>query len=131
MSTKVFDAETMFWDSEVHGTFTVATHYSDSVDLKAADIDELNPGEIIAKWPGVDSAGAMTLTIIIQDSPDDSAWTTLWTGPSAIALAVIKTQMVDWRFKLPSKDLQRYVRVGFIIGAAVASAGILDCGLVK
>ena len=78
----------------------------------------------IAKWPGVDSAGAMTCIIIVQDSADDSSFTTLWTGPS-MNKATIQSEMADWRFKLPTKSLRRYVRVGFIIGTAAASAGVL------
>jgi len=130
LSTKVFDDDTMFYDAEAFGTFTVGTHYSASVDLKAADIDELNAGDIIAKWPGLDSAGAMTVQIIVQDSADDSTFATLWTGP-AMALATAQTEMADFRYSLQKKSLRRYVRIGVIIGTAVASAGALTAGLVK
>lgn len=130
MSTKVFDEQTLFYDAEAHGTFTVATHNSASVDLGAADVDEVNPGEIIAKWPGLDSAGNMTVGILIQDSADDSSFATIWTGP-VMNKATAKAEMADWRFKLPTKSLRRYVRISVIIGTAVASAGLLTVGLVK
>ena len=132
MSTKLFDSATMFWDAEAFGTFVIGTIVSATVDLKAADIDEHNPGEIIAKWPGLDSGGAMTLQIVIADSADDSTFITLWTGPAvAWTLAEAQAEMADWRFKLPSHGLRRYVKVSLVIGTANASAGVLHMGLVK
>ena len=130
MSTKVFDELTLFYDAEVHGTFTVGVHNSASVDLGAADVDELNAGEIIAKWPGLDSAGAMTVVVSIQDSADDSSFATIWSSET-FDLAGAKAAFDDWRFRLPTKDLRRYVRVSVVIGVDVASAGVLTMGLVK
>jgi len=132
MSTKVFDSATLMYDAAAHTVFTVATHNSASVDLKAADIDEFNPGEIIAKWPGLDSAGALTLQLIVADSADDATFIVIWTGPAvAWTLAEAQAEMLDWRFKLPSHGLRRYVRISVIIGTAVASAGLLTVGVVK
>ena len=130
MSTKVMDEETLLYDAEAHTTFTVGTHYSSSVDLGAADVDELDAGEIIAKWPGLNSAGAMTVVILIQDSADDSSFATIWTSET-FNLAGAQAAFDDWRFKLPTKDLRRYVRIGVTIGVAVASAGVLTAAVVK
>ena len=130
MSTKVFDDATMFWDAEVAGTFTVATHVSASIDLKAVDIDELNPGEIILKWPGLNSGGAATFILLIADSADDSTFATVYTYPSK-NLATAQADFADFRDKLPSIGLRRYVRLSIAVGTAVVSAGALTAGLVK
>lgn len=130
MGTKVFDKDTLMYDAEVHGTFTVATHDSASVDLGMADADEFMPGEIAMKWPGLNSAGSMTVGILIQDSADDSSFATLWTGP-VMNKATAQAELLDWRFRLPAKSVRQYVRIQVIIGAAVASAGLLTVGLVK
>lgn len=130
MGTKVLDADVLLFDAEVHGTFTIATHDSDSIDTGLADADEYNAGTLIAKWPGLDSAGSMTVGILIQDSADDSSFATIWTGP-VMDKVTSQAEMADWRFALPTKSLRRYVRIQVIVGAAVASAGLLTVGWVK
>lgn len=130
MGTKTMDADVLLFDAEAFGTFTVATHDSDSIDMGLADADEFNAGTLIAKWPGLDSAGAMTVGILIQDSADDSTFATIWTGP-VMVLATAQAEMADWRFALPTKSLRQFVRIQIIIGAAVASAGALTVGWVK
>ena len=130
MSTKVFDNETMFWDAEAAGTFTVATHVSASADLGAADIDEADAGEVIIKWPGLDSAGAATFDLVLADSADDSTFANVLAFPQ-MDLATAQAELADFRFKLPTKSLRRYVRLSIAVGTAVVSAGVLTAGLVK
>jgi hypothetical protein len=129
-SRKVFDDLCMFYNAEPFGTFTVGTKNSASVDLKAADIDELNPGSIVARVPGLDSAGAMTVQLLIADSPDNSSFTTRWTGV-AWTKAQAQDFLDDFVFPLSPKDLARYVRISVVIGTANASAGTWYVGLVK
>lgn len=127
---KVLDNEAMFWTAEVAGTFTVATHVSASVDLGGVDMDEASPGEVVIKWPGLDSAGAATFDVVLADSADDTTFANVFAFPQ-MDLATAQAELAEFLFRLPSKSLKRYVRLSIAVGVAVVSAGALTAGLVK
>jgi hypothetical protein len=73
------------------------------------------------------SSGSATVQAVIQDSPDNSAWTTKVAGPSlAVANVVAGTEMLG--VPLPT-NLQRYIRVAYVIGTAALTAGTFNAFL--
>lgn len=130
MGSRPFDTDTMFDTALAAAGLTQAASPLDStnsVDLKAADIDEESAGIIQIKFPGNGSAGSATLQIIVQDSADDSSFATVLTS-EAFAKG---TPLNDIRIALPLTSLRRYVQLQYVVGTADFNAGALTAGLVK
>jgi len=127
----VFDDALKFWEAEAAGTFTVAAHYSATLDLGVGP-DLVNPPEIWIDWPGLDSAGAATFTLSILTGAATAPTTVIWTSrvyTLAEAQAYFDTNET-YRLPLPVSDLTgRYIRLNMAVGTAVVSAGTLTAAL--
>ena len=123
----------MFFAAFAASTWTVTTQYSSSIDLKAADIDEFNPGTVKFVMTGATSGGSATILLALQDSADNSTFNAV--TPMGITSAAIAFDDAQWRdglrFTLPMTGLRRYVRLAVTVGTAVLTAGVVNAGLVK
>lgn len=132
MSRKAFDKDAMFWDAKAGSDLTVTTHNSSSIDLNAADIDEMNPGEVQIVCQKFTSGGSATVLFTLQDSADNSSFANV--TPVHITMAATAfdhADLKDIRYTLPRIGLRRYVRLTCTIGTAAITGGTLYAGLVK
>lgn len=136
MPTKhiAFDENLLLWDAEVHGTFTVATHYSTPINFSTLGINARGDKHyaVALSWPGVDSAGAMTTQLVMYSDATATPTAAIATFPQ-LDLATTQAVYQDAEmavFPIPMVLTLAYFRAGLIIGTAVASAGVLTAGLV-
>lgn len=76
------------------------------------------------------AAGAATVTVAVQTSPDNSTWTTLLT--SDVMPITAFTATAPWGYFRPQLPLgvQRYVRLNYTIGTGPLTAGTVTASLV-
>lgn len=131
MSNRPFDKDKMFNDatSMASGFTTAASPVTsvNSVDMGTADGDELNPPRVAVHIEGGDSVSDTgTITVVLQDSADNSSFATILTGKVSAANA---TDMNPYAFYVPPKH-RRYLRLQYVIATNNFSAGTLHAGIV-
>lgn len=134
MRGKAFDASALFFAQNLTlaSGFAVGTVNSSSVDLKAADIDTENPGEVQVAFLGVTSGGSATILVRVEDSADNSSFAAVTPiGLTSAAIAYNDASLADIRFTLPRVGLRRYVRLAVVVGTADLTGGTVNAGLVK
>jgi hypothetical protein len=123
----VFDDSLKLWEAEPASTFTVAAHYSASIDLGLLRDKAANP-VIWLDWPGLDSAGAATFTLSILSGAATAPTTVIWTSrvyTLAEAQAFFDTAE-GYILPLPMCDMLQFFRLNMAVGTAVVSAGVLS-----
>lgn len=79
------------------------------------------------------STGAATLQVLLQGSVDNSNWTTMADSPVfALATLVAGTRLldIDMPRPVPGQALPRYLRLAYVVGTEVMSAGTINGMLV-
>lgn len=123
----VFDDSLKLWEAEPAATFTVAAHYSASIDLTTTR-DLRRPPAIWLDWPALNSAGAATFTLSVLSGAATAPTTVVWTSrvyTLAEAIAFFDTAE-NYILPLPMSDLLQFVRLNMAVGTAVVSAGTLS-----
>jgi hypothetical protein len=78
---------------------------------------------------GFATTNSATLTVQIQASADNAAWTTL-AQTDALPVASLGQNSKIARMDLPNNGLTRYLRLNYVVGAGVFSAGAVTAGIV-
>lgn len=73
------------------------------------------------------AAGAATLNVQLQTSPDNSTWTTIYDS-GALALAALTAGKRLFSAKVPA-GVQRYLRVNYSVGTGPLTAGAFTSGI--
>jgi hypothetical protein len=113
-------------------TATGSTPSTNTVDLGVArDISGAVSGplyllcEVVTPFT---SGGSATLQVQVQTSPDNATWSTVDQSDAIPAAALVQ----GYKF-LPNKlggATSRYVRLNYVVGTAVMTAGAVTAGLV-
>lgn len=92
---------------------------------------DIGVGYPLEFWATVDTtataAGAATLNVQLQTSPDNSAWTTIYDS-GALALAALTAGKRLFSAKVPA-GVQRYLRVNYTVGTGPLTAGAFTSGI--
>lgn len=112
---------------------TASAASTDTIDLGPIDGTrrDIGVGEPLEYWVTTNTtataAGAATVNIQLQTSPDNSTWTTLTSsGDLALASLVAGRRIVSQ--KVP-QGVQRYLRVNYVVGTGPLTAGAFTAGI--
>lgn len=134
MGTKhmVFDDSLKLWEAEPAATFTVAAHYSATIDLTTTRTLSGDNPKIWIDWPGLNSAGAATFTLSILSGAATAPTTVIWTSRVyTLAEAQAFFDTADgYILPIPISDCLQFMRLNMAVGTAVVSAGTLSAALV-
>ncbi|EAS2156610.1 hypothetical protein BBD74_12295 [Salmonella enterica] len=112
---------------------TASAASTDVVDLGPIDgtSRDIGVGYPLEFWATVDTtataAGAATLNVQLQTSPDNSTWTTIYDS-GALALAALTAGKRLFSAKVPA-GVQRYLRVNYTVGTGPLTAGAFTSGI--
>lgn len=112
---------------------TASAVSTDTIDLGPIDGTrrDIGVGEPLEYWATVNTtataAGAATVNIQLQTSPDNSTWTTL-TSSGDLALASLVAGRRIASQKVP-QGVQRYLRVNYVVGTGPLTAGAFTAGI--
>ncbi|ROU17797.1 hypothetical protein EB837_02965 [Kluyvera ascorbata] len=112
---------------------TASAASTDVIDLGPIDGTrrDIGVGYPLEFWATVDTtataAGAATLNVQLQTSPDNSTWTTIYDS-SALALSSLTVGKRLLSTKVPS-GVQRYLRVNYSVGTGPLTAGAFTSGI--
>lgn len=126
----ILDKLLMF--SEKQAVTTTATS-TDVIDLGPIDGTrrDIGVGYPLEFWTTVNTtataAGAATVNVQLQTSPDNSTWTTIASsGDLALSALVAGKRIVSQ--KVPS-GVQKYLRVNYTVGTGPLTAGAFTSGI--
>lgn len=112
---------------------TASAASTDVIDLGPIDGTrrDIGVGYPLEFWATVDTtataAGAATLNVQLQTSPDNSTWTTLYdSGQLALSALTIGKRLFST--KVP-QGVQRYLRVNYSVGTGPLTAGAFTSGI--
>ena len=112
---------------------TASAASTDTIDLGPIDGTrrDIGVGEPLEYWVTTNAtataAGAATVNVQLQTSPDNSTWTTLTSsGDLALASLVAGRRIVSQ--KVP-QGVQRYLRVNYVVGTGSLTAGAFTAGI--
>lgn len=112
---------------------TASAASTDTIDLGPIDGTrrDIGVGEALEYWVTTNAtataAGAATVNVQLQTSPDNSTWTTLTSsGDLALASLVAGRRIVSQ--KVP-QGVQRYLRVNYVVGTGPLTAGAFTAGI--
>ncbi|WAH51944.1 hypothetical protein LMA04_17890 [Pseudescherichia vulneris] len=112
---------------------TASAASTDTIDLGPIDGTrrDIGVGEPLEYWVTTNAtataAGAATVNVQLQTSPDNSTWTTLTSsGDLALASLVAGRRIVSQ--KVP-QGVQRYLRVNYVVGTGPLTAGAFTAGI--
>lgn len=112
---------------------TASAASTDVIDLGPIDGTrrDIGVGYPLEFWATVDTtataAGAATLNIQLQTSPDNSTWTTLYdSGQLALSALTIGKRLFST--KVP-QGVQRYLRLNYVVGTGPLTAGAFTSGI--
>ncbi|HFV5776403.1 TPA: Bbp16 family capsid cement protein [Escherichia coli] len=92
---------------------------------------DIGVGYPLEFWANVNTtataAGAATLNVQLQTSPDNSTWTTLYDS-GTLALAALTAGKRLFSAKVPA-GVQRYLRVNYVVGTGPLTAGAFTSGI--
>ncbi|WP_427022826.1 Bbp16 family capsid cement protein [Enterobacter kobei] len=106
---------------------------TDVIDLAPIDGTrrDIGVGYPLEFWANVNTtataAGAATLNVQLQTSPDNSTWTTLYDS-GTLALAALTAGKRLFSAKVPA-GVQRYLRVNYVVGTGPLTAGAFTSGI--
>ncbi|HFL4765778.1 TPA: Bbp16 family capsid cement protein [Escherichia coli] len=112
---------------------TASAASTDVIDLGPIDGTrrDIGVGYPLEFWATVDTtataAGAATLNVQLQTSPDNSTWTTLYDS-GALALSSLTIGKRLFSKKVP-QGVQRYLRVNYSVGTGPLTAGAFTSGI--
>ncbi|EAM9791082.1 hypothetical protein DYU29_19455 [Salmonella enterica] len=112
---------------------TASAASTDVIDLGPIDGTrrDIGAGYPLEFWATVDTtataAGAATLNVQLQTSPDNSTWTTIYDS-GALALAALTAGKRLFSAKVPA-GIQRYLRVNYTVGTGPLTAGAFTSGI--
>lgn len=112
---------------------TASAASTDVIDLDPIDGTrrDIGVGYPLEFWATVDTtataAGAATLNVQLQTSPDNSTWTTIYDS-GALALAALTAGKRLFSAKVPA-GVQRYLRVNYVVGTGPLTAGAFTSGI--
>lgn len=127
----ILDKTLLFSEEQV---ITVTADSTNVIDLGVAR--DIGPGTPIYLYIGVaqtfTAGGAATLTISLQGSPDNAAWTTYLTSP-AYALATLVAGAKLLSIAIPAifsgQAIPRYLKPVYTVATGPMTAGSLNAGL--
>lgn len=106
---------------------------TDVIDLAPIDGTrrDIGVGRPLEFWANVNTtataAGAATLNVQLQTSPDNSTWTTIYDS-GTLALAALTAGKRLFSAKVPA-GVQRYLRVNYVVGTGPLTAGAFTSGI--
>lgn len=106
---------------------------TDVIDLAPIDGTrrDIGVGYPLEFWATVNTtataAGAATMNVQLQTSPDNSTWTTLYDS-GTLALAALTAGKRLFSAKVPA-GVQRYLRVNYVVGTGPLTAGAFTSGI--
>ncbi len=112
---------------------TASAASTDVIDLGPIDGTrrDIGVGYPLEFWATVNTtaaaAGAATVNIQLQTSPDNSTWTTL-TSTGDLALSALTAGKRVMSQKVP-QGVQRYLRVNYVVGTGPLTAGAFTAGI--
>lgn len=112
---------------------TASAASTDVIDLGPIDGTrrDIGVGYPLEFWATVNTtataAGAATVNIQLQTSPDNSTWTTL-TASGDLALSALTAGKRVMSQKVP-QGVQRYLRVNYVVGTGPLTAGAFTAGI--
>ena len=112
---------------------TASAASTDVIDLSPIDGTrrDIGVGYPLEFWATVNTtataAGAATLNVQLQTSPDNSTWTTLYDS-GTLALAALTAGKRLFSAKVPA-GVQRYLRVNYVVGTGPLTAGAFTSGI--
>ncbi|EPN8565039.1 Bbp16 family capsid cement protein [Enterobacter hormaechei] len=112
---------------------TASAASTDVIDLGPIDGTrrDIGVGYPLEFWATVDTtataAGAATLNVQLQTSPDNSTWTTIYDS-GALALSALTVGKRLFSNKVPA-GVQRYLRVNYSVGTGPLTAGAFTSGI--
>lgn len=132
---KPFDDELLFWDAEdMSSGFDTGDSpvYSDTLDLDGDALDQLNPGEIVLDFTGIDSSSdgatvAISIDTLSSGTPDNTD-TILTT--QAIAETTLDSDPIVI-VPIPRKEILQKVRLHLTVAGENITGGTLTAGIVK
>lgn len=124
----MIDAELIMSEEQTVGTSQATINSTNTIDMRVEGIGPGTPVRAVARMrAALNSAGAVTLTVKVLSSPDNSTWTEHHTSRGYLkAGAVAGYKILD--YMLP-KEVQRYVKLTYTLGAADPTGGTIDAYL--
>lgn len=126
----ILDKLLMFSEAQA---VTASAASADVIDLGPIDGTrrDIGVGYPLEFWATVNTtaaaAGAATVNIQLQTSPDNSTWTTLSTSGD-LALSALTSGKRVMSQKVP-QGVQRYLRVNYVVGTGPLTAGAFTAGI--
>lgn len=126
----ILDKLLMFSEAQA---VTASAASTDVIDLAPIDGTrrDIGVGYPLEFWANVNTtataAGAATLNVQLQTSPDNSTWTTLYDS-GTLALAALTAGKRLFSAKVPA-GVQRYLRVNYVVGTGPLIAGAFTSGI--
>ncbi|EFN8927585.1 hypothetical protein D6923_01645 [Escherichia coli] len=126
----ILDKLLMFSEAQA---VTASAASTDVIDLAPIDGTrrDIGVGYPLEFWANVNTtataAGAATLNVQLQTSPDNSTWTTLYDS-GTLALAALTAGKRLFSAKVPA-GVQRYLRVNYVVGTGPLTAGAFTSGI--
>ncbi|BBS33371.1 MULTISPECIES: Bbp16 family capsid cement protein [Enterobacter cloacae complex] len=126
----ILDKLLMFSEAQA---VTASAASTDVIDLSPIDGTrrDIGVGYPLEFWATVNTtataAGAATLNVQLQTSPDNSTWTTLYDS-GTLALAALTAGKRLFSAKVPA-GVQRYLRVNYVVGTGPLTAGAFTSGI--
>lgn len=126
----ILDKLLMFSEAQA---VTASAASTDVIDLAPIDGTrrDIGVGYPLEFWANVNNtataAGAATLNVQLQTSPDNSTWTTLYDS-GTLALAALTAGKRLFSAKVPA-GVQRYLRVNYVVGTGPLTAGAFTSGI--
>ncbi|HHK8874970.1 TPA: Bbp16 family capsid cement protein [Escherichia coli] len=126
----ILDKLLMFSEAQA---VTASAASTDVIDLGPIDgaRRDIGVGYPLEFWATVNTtataAGAATVNIQLQTSPDNSTWTTL-TSSGDLALSALTSGKRVMSQKVP-QGVQRYLRINYVVGTGPLTAGAFTAGI--
>lgn len=120
----------MFSESQAVTATAASTDVIDLGPIKGTKRD-IGVGEPLEFWTNVNTtaaaAGAATVNVQLQTSPDNATWTTIYdSGAMALASLVAGKRVLST--KVPQGVL-KYLRVNYVVGTGPLTAGAFTSGI--
>ncbi len=124
----MIDAELIMSEAQTVGVAQATINSTNTIDMRVEGIGPGTPVRAVARMrEGLNSAGAVTLTVKVVSAHNNSNWVEHHTSRGHLkADAVAGFKILD--FMLP-KEVQRYVKLTYTLGAADPTGGTIDAYL--
>ncbi|GAB0504963.1 hypothetical protein KU15F69_18680 [Escherichia coli] len=126
----ITDKLLMFSEAQAVTASAASTDVIDLVPIDGTRRD-IGVGYPLEFWATVNTtataAGAATLNVQLQTSPDNSTWTTIYDS-GTLALAALAAGKRLFSTKVPA-GVQRYLRVNYVVATGPLTAGAFTAGI--